>query len=254
MRHIGEENINHNGNKMILIKYINNTNISVLFPSQNYIVNNTSYVEFTRGTIKSPYDKTILGVGYLGEGKYRAKTKNIFSRQYKHWSSMLTRVYSVAYSIKKPTYVGCSVCEEWHDFQNFGKWYDDNYYEINDEKMCLDKDILHKGNKVYSPENCVFVPQNINSLVLNSKAKRGECLIGVSYHKATGKFRADCSILDNNKKKQKQLGTYSTEIKAFNEYKKFKEKYIKQFVENYKSKIPNNLYNALINWNIDISD
>ena len=64
----------------------------------------------------------------------------------------------------------CSVYEGWHNFQNFAKWYEDNYYEIEEEQMHLDKDILVKGNKVYSPDTCVFVPETINGLFVKSNA------------------------------------------------------------------------------------
>lgn len=87
---------------------------------------------------------------------------------------MLERCYSARYQERKPTYKGCSVCDEWLNYQNFAKWYDDNYYEIKGEIMCLDKDILVKGNKIYSPENCVFVPNYINVLFARIGCKNKE--------------------------------------------------------------------------------
>ena len=87
---------------------------------------------------------------------------------------MLRRCYDEKLHKKYPTYIDCKVCEEWLNFQNFAKWYYNNYYEIENEKICLDKDILHKGNKIYSPDNCVFVPNNINVLFVKSDKSRGD--------------------------------------------------------------------------------
>lgn len=69
---------------------------------------------------------------------------------------MIKRCYNQKCLLKDNTYRGCSVCDEWLNFQNFGEWYDENYYEVPNEVMDLDKDILHKGNKIYSPDNCVL--------------------------------------------------------------------------------------------------
>ena len=77
---------------------------------------------------------------------------------------MLERCYDTEHSYKFPTYENCIVCDEWLNYQNFARWFDINYYEIEGEVMCLDKDILFKGNKIYSPKTCIFVPRGINNL------------------------------------------------------------------------------------------
>ena len=71
---------------------------------------------------------------------------------------ILERGYSKLWKEKHPTYENVYVCEEWHNFQNFAKWYYNNYYSINEERMEIDKDILYKNNKVYSPDTCIIVP------------------------------------------------------------------------------------------------
>lgn len=108
------------------------------------------------------YDKSAYGVGYIGEGAYKISFKRVFYPHYIYWRTMMKRCYSDHFHTQFPTYKDCSVVKDWHNFQNFAKWYDENYYEIGEEMMHLDKDILVKGNKVYSPETCVFVPQSIN--------------------------------------------------------------------------------------------
>jgi hypothetical protein len=154
----------------------------------------------------------------------------------------------------RPTYKGCTVDESWHNFQNFAAWYDKNFYEIDGERMELEKDILIKGNKVYSPETCVFAPHSINSLFVKGNSIRGEFPIGVYRHTQTNKYIAQCKISLNGVKKTINLGIYETPERAFIAYKSYKENLIKQKAENYKDKIPSKLYEAMINYKVEITD
>jgi hypothetical protein len=121
--------------------------------------------------------------------------------------------------------------------------------------MTLDKDILYKGNKIYSPDTCIFTPIRINNLFGNNSIRRGEYLKGVTFCKRAQKYMARCWIIDeNNNRKNIGLGYYETEIEAFNAYKTFKEQYIKIVAKEYYGKIPERLFNALIRYKIDIND
>lgn len=104
--------------------------------------------------------------------------------------------------------------------------------------------MLVKGNKVYSETTCVFLPQEINTLLIKSTASRGEHLIGVYWHNASKSFVARVA---KNKGKQEHLGYFKTEIEAFNAYKKAKESFIKEQAEKFKSQIDDRAYNALMN-------
>ena len=117
--------------------------------------------------------------------------------------------------------------------------------------MDLDKDILIKGNKTYSPEACVFVPKKINSLFTKANNLRGDYPIGVSYFKESDKFKSQYKTMDG---KEIHLGLFDTPEEAFISYKNAKEKYIKQIAEEYKSKIPQKLYKAMINYEVEITD
>ena len=239
---IGEVAYNSLGNKMTIIDYINTENISIIFEN-GYITKNKTYHCFKIGAISNPYNKTFLNIGYLGEGDYNTKKNR---KIYKDWYGMLSRCYDVSYKDKYTTYKNCEVCEEWHNFQNFAKWYDENFYEIEDHRMELDKDILFKGNKVYSPETCVFVPNRINSLFIKSNAKRGDYPIGVSYDNKNNKYMASG--------KNVYLGYYNTVKEAFNTYKEYKEKLIKQIANQYKNIIPQKLYDAMYSYEVEITD
>ena len=203
------------------------------------------------------------GIGYIGDGKYKSRDENKKkTKAYNTWSHMLRRCYDPYYLNEHPPYRDCIVCEEWHNFQNFAKWFYENYYECNDEQMQLDKDILIKGNKIYSPNTCILVPKRINSLFTKSDALRGEYPIGVYYKIKKVKqyeyhyLEVRCSVIENGKKKGKVLKTLplNKPFQAFSIYKQFKEKYIKQIADEYKELIPQKLYEALYKWEVEIND
>lgn len=253
---IGEENINNFGSKMVITRYRRYSDIDVYFPEYNWIAKCVRYDHFKNGNIKCPYEKRYYDVGYLGEGKYKVYENGKQTKCYKAWYNMLQRCYDSKYHKKQPTYINCEVCDKWHNLQSFGNWFVDNYYEIKGEKMELDKDILCKGNKIYSPENCIFVPHNINSLFTKNDKTRGEYPIGVCYDKQNKKFRAECSVYDfeTNKKKSRFLGYYDTPEKSFKVYKQFKENNIREVTNYYKDLIPERLYQAMCEYKVEITD
>lgn len=252
---VGEENYNNFGSKMIIINYRKRKDIDVCFPKYNWIAKNVRYDYFKEGKIKCPYERRTYGVGYLGEGKYKSRINNKKTKCYSAWKSMLQRCYDPKYHEKEPTYKNCKVRDEWLNFQNFAKWYYNNYYEIEGEIMHLDKDILVKGNKIYSAENCIFIPGRINTLFTKCDKVRGEYPIGVSLCK-NGKYRAYCHVYNfkENKSKKIHLGVYNIPEQAFEVYKEFKENYIKQVADYYKSKIPSKLYDTMYNYEVEITD
>lgn len=246
---IGETKRNNQGLNMTIIAYQNKRNITILFDDE-YVVNKVEYSNFKKGTIKNPYHPSVYGIGYIGEGKYKTGKTGNMTIQYKTWICMLQRCYSEKSWIKHPTYKGCIVYESWLNFQNFCVWFDENYYEIDNEKMHLDKDILIKGNKIYSPETCVFVPQRINCLFSSRNNCRGNLPIGVHFSKNNNKFRAQL----NKGNETVNLGCYNISEDAFNAYKQAKETYIKKIADEYKSMIPQNLYNAMYKYEVKITD
>lgn len=246
----GEIKTNNQGCLMKIIKYNNYDNIDIQFEN-GYILKNKSYKEFKNGKIKNLYYPEVFNIGYIGEGKHKAYINGNHTKKYICWHGMIQRCCNKEYKEKHLTYKDCIVCEEWLNFQNFAEWYDNNYYEIDGERMCLDKDILVKGNKIYSPETCVFAPNRINVLFTKRKSKRGENPIGVSYSKTNKKFVSYCNIGMGS---IEHLGYFNTPEEAFECYKKFKESYIKQVADEYKDKIPKKLYEAMYNYNVEITD
>ena len=244
----GEEGYNNFGSKIIIEKYESARDIDVYFPEYNWTCYHTKYLDFKRGSIACPYEPKTLGIGYIGEGLYKSKENKVETKQYRAWYHMLRRCYDTKYKEKHLTYENCSVCEEWLNFQNFAKWFDDNYYEILEEEMNLDKDILVKGNKEYGPNTCVFVPEKINILFIKHDTKRGQCPIGVT--RSGNKYQVKCNL----NKEPKYLGRYDTKEEAFLVYKTFKESAIKQMADQYRDLIPEKLYSAMYEYEVDIND
>jgi len=162
---------------------------------------------------------------------------------------MLSRSYNAKTKKNLPTYEGCSVCDSWLVYSNFKKFYNENYYEIEElGRTELDKDIICKGNKVYSPQTCIFVQHTINSLFTKRQNDRGTLPCGVTF--VNGKYMAQC----RNNKIKKYLGIFKTKELAFNAYKIFKENFIQETANKYKSQLPTNLYTAMMNYVVEISD
>ena len=245
----GEETYNNFGSKMIIKEYKDRKDMDVYFPEYNWTINHVQYGNFKKGNIKCPYESRTYGVGYLGEGKYKTRENGKQTKCYDTWNNMLERCYEPKFQERQPTYKECEVCEEWHNFQIFAEWFEDNYYEIPGEVMCLDKDILVKGNKIYSPETCCFVPEKINLLFTKCDKSRGNDPIG-THQSPSGNYKVHC----NNCERSNYLGTYSNIYDAFYVYKVHKEKIIKQRADEYKQYLPQNVYEALYNYQVEITD
>ncbi len=153
-------------------------------------------------------------IGYVN-GKRKLKQVWVCP-YYKAWKSMLVRCYSKKYQERKPTYKGCSVSAEWHSFSNFKAWMEKQDWEGKE----LDKDLLFKGNKVYSAETCVFVTPLVNTFTSDRGAARGEWLIGVCWDKDRKKFMSKCS--NPFTKKIEKLGRFTSEQEAHNAWIKRK--------------------------------
>lgn len=185
----------------------------------------------------------MCGIGYRGSEGIDLKAAS-----YVRWHDMIHRCYNMKFHERQPQYKECTVCEEWLNYNNFRVWYDKNIY--GREVLDLDKDILFKGNTVYSPDTVVLVPHAVNTLFVNGKKNRGDYPIGVSFDNDKKKYRAMMSFMG----KRIKLGTFRTAEEAFNRYKQYKEDFIKAIAERYREKIPYKAYEAMMRWNIEIDD
>lgn len=233
------------GYEIIIVDYRDANNILVQFQDKYKEIVPTTYRDCKKGSVINPYHPSVYGVGYIGVGKY-CDNKEISIE----WRDMLRRGYDKELKLREPTYKDVFVNKEFHCLQNYGFWREQNYYEIEGEQMCLDKDILIKGNKEYAPDKCIFVPKRINNLFINSKTVRGNYPIGVHHDKRYNKYIARC----NTSNDRKYLGCYNTPEEAFLAYKEFKEAYIKEVADEYKGCIPDRLYKAMYAWTVEEDD
>lgn len=252
---LGEERLNNQGSLMKIIKYIDRKNIIVQFQDEYKFEVKAQYSGFLSGEIKNPYFPSVHGVGIIGN-KYHVSINGLATKEYKTWKTMLTRCFDKRTKERQPTYKDAICCKEWllfenfyewlHSQENFGKWLDNN------NRWAIDKDILVKGNKVYSPETCCLVPMNVNSLFLKGEAMRGDMPIGV--RKSGNKFRVHCNNPFTNK--VESLGVYPTIEEAFCTYKQYKESIIKQVadIEYANNNISKECYVAMLNYKVNIDD
>lgn len=167
---------------------------------------------------------------------------------YTVWHSIHRRAYSEVYQKGKPTYIDVEVCEEWQKLSNFASWYKDNYRE----GFQLDKDLIKQGNRIYCPEYCCFLPNEINC-ALSYKSKNG-LPPGVSWRTQSNAYVAQVSRnTEDGKRKTIWLGTFGTVEDAFNAYKPAKESYIKELAEKWKDRISEAAYVALLSYEINWS-
>lgn len=242
---------------MKIIRYGNHGDIDVQFLDEHgYIVRHTTYSNFKVGTMKNPYDKTIYGVGFVGI-KYLTHIDCKNTREYETWVHILQRSFDDKLKQKQTAYLNVTCCEEWLSYENFYEWIhsQENFDKwLNESRWAIDKDIIVKGNKIYSPNTCTLVPQIVNCLFLNKRAKRGEYPLGVKVKKDCKGFYASCS--DPLLKKNIELGSYPTKEEAFMAYKEYKEGLIKRVAELEFSQgnITERCYNAMINYQVEIDD
>ena len=250
----GEIKYNNFGSKMIIKEYRKAIDIDIYFPEYDWTFEHAQYNDFKNGNIKCPYEPRSFGMGYLGEGKYKVLENGKNTDEYKIWYDMIKRCYDPKLHEKYSTYKNCMVEDYLLNFQHMAEWIENNYYEIPGEKMCLDKDILCKGNKLYSRDTCIFVPERINNLFIKRDNNRGDHPIGMSPNSA-GNYQARCN---DGYGKQIPLGTYSTKEQAFQAYKEYKEKIIKKIIDLYEGKIPEPYYTrlktAMYNYKVEIDD
>jgi hypothetical protein len=240
----GEIFTNIQGCELEIIKYFGNKNCTIRYNDKHSTtVESVSYSRIVKGKVKNPNYPIICNTGFVGQGKYIPTKYKKATKCYFTWNNMIKRCYSEKEIEGFIPYKNCSVDERWHNFQNFAEWFEKNYKPEFMEGWHLDKDILFKGNKIYSPETCCFVPNQVNQLLKLKNSGNTEFL-GVT--EVGNKFRAVCK----RSLESKHLGYFDTPEKAFKIYKVEKEKEIKRIANKYKHQITEACYKALINYRL----
>ena len=235
-----------------IVKYNDAANVEIQFLKTGFEMV-AQLGNIRSGKVKDPYAHSVYGVGILGT-KYPSRVNGVLTKEYDLWYSMLRRCYSDNSKKKYPTYESCEVSDKFKSYEYFYEWCHNQIGFSNNgngNPFQLDKDLLIKGNKVYGESTCVFLPQEINKVLIKSTASRGEHLIGVHWCNKGKAFRA---MVNKNKGKQECLGSFKTELEAFNAYKKAKESFVKEQANKWKGKVDPRAYEALVNYIVDIDD
>lgn len=122
-----------------------------------------------------------------------------------------------------------------------------DYWRQQEENPTI---ILIKGNKEYCPATCCIDPHCINTLFLTGKKNRGDLPIGIHYDNEHKRYRAAMSYQGI----QIKIGSFRNAEDVFNRYKVYKEDFIQDIAEQYKGKIPDKMYQAMMNWKIEVTD
>ena len=231
-----------------IVKYNDAYNVDVQFLKTGFETRaNLQHIK--SGNVKDLYAPSVHGIGVSGT-KYPPTINGVQTKEYKLWCGMLKRCYSDVYKKRYPTYIGCEVSDNLKSYEYFYEWCH-NQIGFGVEGFELDKDLLIKGNKVYSENTCVFIPREINQVLVKRTTSRGEHLIGVCWSKTNKAFVAQ---VGKNKGKPEYLGLFNTEIEAFNAYKQAKEAFVKEQANKWKDKIDPRAYEALMNYEVNIDD
>lgn len=230
----------NNCGECFIIDYQKGGKLKVMFYDGTIV--KCSLKQLQLGNVRNQNAKTVRGIGYFGYGKYSySKNRELTCT----WRCLIGRVGCI------DNYEDVTLCEEWLCFQNFAEWYvNQKGYDLGWQ---IDKDIIVKGNRHYSPETCALVPQNINNLFTKSDNNRGDCPLGVSkvvLKCGLVKYITDVHDLNGTRFKFRS----DTVEEAFMLYKTHKEARIKHIAEQYKDQIDDRVYNAMMNWVVEITD
>jgi len=203
----------------------------------------TQAYRIRNGDIKNPYGIHLNGVSFTGYGYCNSLDENLRRKVYSLWSCIVGRTLREGYVDKYNTYSDVTLCEQWHNFQVFCKWVNENEYFHS--KFQLDKDLLIRGNREYSPDACCFLPQELN-VVINVNYNTGNGLpVGVN---VKGDIYYEAAL--SYKGSRKLLGQFNTIQEASDVYVEAKEAYVKELAHKWKDKIEPRAYEALMNWTV----
>lgn len=230
------------GDKVEVVEYVKATKIVVKHRYRGHFTS-VSADRLRKGMIKNPYWPSVFGVGYLGVGEHKTSEGGRHTPHYKSWQRMLQRAYCPQYQAKHPTYRGMGVCPDWHNFQTFSTWWEEQP-NAGRKGFTLDKDLIVGGNKEYGPKVCSFVPQEMNTILNDCSSARGDLPQGVS------KSRKGFRVRLNKDGKEEHLGTFPTPEIAHELYCLAKEEYVAVVALRYKGDLRTEVYNYLVNYRI----
>ena len=194
-----------------------------------------------RGKMKNPFRPSVYGVGYMGVGDFVSSIPGTRQKtlEYTAWKDMLKRCYSEAFLNEHPSYRGCSVTPEWHNFQVFATWYvNTGYYGIG---FHLDKDLLYRGNKLYSPKTCCMLPAAINNMLISMT---DDGTLGIA-RQSSGRYAVRLRSLNGV---INYIGTYDSIEEAIHSRNETKQNIMIYVAFSTSVPLPSNVLTSLIHW------
>lgn len=240
---VGDKFTSKQGCEAVVIAYNGSYNVRVRFLDEHGCERTFAARNLRSGLFKNPYHPSVCGKGYIGVGEHKSITNGKPNPIYLKWNAMINRVYSEKRQKRDASYIGCEVCEEWLNFQNFATWHEKN--EVRGENLDVDKDLMMQGNKIYSPETCVLVPHPINMAISKTSSSVRDLPQGVYRHQ--GKYSS--GLYSGGERVY--LGSFPTPEEAHAAYVVAKEAYVKEVAEKWKGKIDPRVYDALMSWRVN---
>lgn len=257
---VGDVLVNNEGYAFKVVDYENARNVTIQwFDCGSFEICTSG--NLIKGAVKYLNKPSVFGVGYIGYGKFVPGEKRLQDGQvrlnkyiHRHWRHVLERTVA-GRDIKR--YEDCSVTPEWYNLQNFADWAaeqkNSTKVEDNGRLYHLDKDMVSKGNRVYCPDYCVFIPNEVNAFY-TKKDLGNTGYPGVNYIKPASSgakegYIARCTI----GKEREYLGYYDNAEEAFYQYKEAKEKAAKLLASKWENKIDDRVIEYLNNFILDIN-
>lgn len=241
---VGKRFKNKQGDWATIIEYVNASKIVIEFDGYPDKLKITNSSALRSGSFKNNYKPTICGMGYIGDGWASISKRSAESLVYDVWVNMLSRCYDDYTQSQQPAYIGCSVDERWHSLEVFAHWYLN--HPFRGEGFHLDKDLLVKGNRVYSEEVCTLIPPEVNAALSIKPSPKSGLPIGVN--KIDNGYVARLCTGET----REYLGYYKTPEEAHEVYVKAKEDYIRRLAEKWKGQIEGKAYQALREWKFNV--
>jgi len=232
---------------VVVLDYYNARDVTIKFLNTGN-VRKTGTSELKKGEIRDNEAFPVYSVGIMDVPNETRRNVPI-PKSYNAWNGMLQRCYNEHIRSNLPTYSDCEVSDDFKYYSKFKEWAE-KQIGYDQDGWALDKDILVRGNKVYSAETCAFVPTEINCLIHTGKSYRGLLPQGVVLSSNKKRYRARVSMGG----KYYDQGTFDTPEEAFMKYKEVKESHIKEVADKYKDVIDPRVYDALYAWTINIDD
>ena len=238
---VGSEYISKSGDKYKVLEYQNAFNVTIEFIDPPFVKVIRRW-DVLNGGINNPMKPRMCGRGFMGDGKFCGKG---YIPEYRVWSDMFRRCYNEASLVKCPTYKGCTVADEWCNFQVFAEWLTSRKQHGMGWK--LDKDLLVSGNRVYSSQTCCLLPGEINMFLAYTRRVNKTCeLPGVYFDKKSNCYRSMVTF----RGVRKNLGLSQNPRELYELYKEEKERQAKFLAEYWKTQLDNEAYEALKSWKI----